>query len=66
MNVIDASVFALLALADIAMLVRMRRSRRRRLVDQRMMRALRFALQREISVQAFAPQLKLWALRRAG
>jgi hypothetical protein len=66
MNVIDASVFALLALADIALMVHMRRARRRRLVDERMMRALRFALQREISAQAFAPRVKPWALRRAG
>jgi hypothetical protein len=66
MNVPDAVLLALLALADIALLVHLRRVRGRRIRDERMMRGLRLAIQREISAEVFTPTVKPWAMRRAG
>jgi hypothetical protein len=65
MDLADASVLALLALADIALMVHLRRARGRRLREERMMSSLRLALDREANVQALAPAAKPWTLRRA-
>jgi hypothetical protein len=65
MNVVDTFVLALLALADMALMVHLRRTRGRRLRDERMLRSLRLALQRDADAQALAPAVKQWALRRA-
>jgi hypothetical protein len=59
----DALVLALLAVADIALLVNLRRSRGRRIREQRMMRSLQVAIDREAGAQAF-PQAQR-TLRRA-
>jgi hypothetical protein len=64
MNVVDGSVLALLALADIALMVHLRRARGRRIREERMMGSLRFALQRESNAPVLAPA-KPWTLRRA-
>jgi len=66
MNFVDSAVFALLAIADIALLVHLRRARGRRLCQYRMMRSLRLALEREFSDEAFLKRRKSCDLRRAG
>jgi hypothetical protein len=64
MNVVDALIFALLALGDLALIVHLRRSRGRRLRAQRIMRSLDLALQQENAAQPYAT--KRWtSLRRA-
>ena len=65
MNVVDAAVLALLAMADIALLVQLRRARARRIREDHMMRCLKLAVDRELHGQPFAPA-KPWSLRRAG
>jgi hypothetical protein len=55
----DALVLALVALADLAVLVYLRRRHHRRERARRMMRSLQFAISREIASTAtvrFAPQ----------
>jgi hypothetical protein len=46
----DALILALVALADLAVLVYLRRRHRRRERARRMMRSLQFAIRREIAV----------------
>jgi hypothetical protein len=65
MNVVDAIVLALLAVADVALMVHLRRARGRRLRAERVMRSLRLALQREANGEASSPLATPWALRRA-
>jgi hypothetical protein len=65
MDIADASVLALLALADIALMVHLRRARGRRLLEERMMCNLRIALDREANAEASAPTAAPWTLRRA-
>ena len=52
MNAVDAMVLALLALADIALLIHIRRRRARGLRVRRMDRALTLAVRRELAVGA--------------
>jgi hypothetical protein len=63
MNAADGFVLALLALADIALMVHLRRRSQRRARAERMMRSLHFAIRREIAAQP-AP-VQRWILRRA-
>lgn len=56
--------FAVLALADLALMIYLRRQRRRRVRLHRMMRSLEIAVQRENAAEP-AP-LKRWFLRHAG
>jgi hypothetical protein len=65
MNVVDAAVLAILAVADIGLLVHLRRARARRIREDRMMRGLKLAVERELHGRPFAPA-KPWSLRRAG
>jgi len=65
MNIVDAAVLALLAVADVALMVHLRRARGRRLREERVMRSLRLALQREANGEASSPLVKPWTLRRA-
>jgi hypothetical protein len=48
MGAADMILFALLALADISLLIHLHRRRQRRVLSQRMMRSLRAAIQREV------------------
>lgn len=64
MDAIDGLILALLAMADIALMVHLRRSRGRRVREERMMRSLTIALQRVIEAQACEPSQVL-KLRRA-
>ncbi len=63
MNVADVMVFALLALADAALIARFRFLRKRRESARRMTRSLKLALSREIFADAIISQKRL--LRRA-
>ena len=63
MNAVDAIVLALLALADVSLIAHLRRIRKCRERDKRMMRSLQFALQRQ-NFLSTAPRKRL--LRRAG
>lgn len=65
MSVVDALVLAVLAAADVALMVQLRRARRRRLRAERLMRSLRLALHREAIADGSVTPVKLWALRRA-
>jgi hypothetical protein len=66
MNAVDGALLALLAVADLALLVHLRRARARRIRDERMMRSLNLAVHRDLTAQAIAPSVKPWTLRRAG
>jgi hypothetical protein len=48
MGAADTMLFALLALADICLLIHLHRRRQRRRLSQRMMKSLRLAIQREV------------------
>ena len=63
--VVDAMVLALLAIADIGLMVHLRRSHGRRVRADRMMASLRIALEREAAKQATVPEAKRWKLYRA-
>jgi hypothetical protein len=65
MDIVDGSVLALLALADIALMVHLRRARGRRIREERMMCSLRLALDREANAEVLDPPVKPWTLRRA-
>jgi len=65
MNAADALVFALLALADLSLMVHLRRARMRRLRIKRMMRSLELAVQRENAAAPAAPARRWPPLRRA-
>ena len=65
MNVVDALVFALLALADLSLIVHLRRARMKRLRIERMMRSLKLAVQRENAAIPAVPPRRWAALRRA-
>lgn len=65
MNAVDGFVLALLALADIALMVHLRRRRQRSARAERMMRSLRFAIRREIAHQATMETGEVRILRRA-
>jgi hypothetical protein len=62
----DAMVFALLALADIAFLIHLRRVRSRRIRAQRMMRCLAFAVRDENAARSFAAVARRGPPQRAG
>ena len=64
MDVVDALIFAFLALADLALIAHLRRSRKRRSQARRMMRSLKFAIQRETFAEAIVPRKR--RLLRAG
>ncbi len=66
MGAADMLLFTLLALADICLLIHLRRRRARRLRSERMMRSLRAAIQREVgaAVPRVAPRQAL-VLQRA-
>ncbi|HLK69482.1 MAG TPA: hypothetical protein VKU19_38895 [Bryobacteraceae bacterium] len=66
MNMVDGAVLGLLAVADIAMLVHIRRARARRIRDERMMRSLKLAVHRSLNNDEIIPAADPWALRRAG
>ena len=55
MDAVDAMLFALLALGDLCLVIHLHRRRQRRFKLERMMRALRRAIHREIGVQKAAP-----------
>jgi hypothetical protein len=61
----DGIVIALVALADLGLLVYLRRRRGRRIREARMMQGLRFAIHREANVQSPAMRRNRWTLRRA-
>ena len=65
MNVVDGLFFALLALADLALIVQLRRARSRRMRKERVMRSLVLAVQRENAATPAAPPRRWAALRRA-
>jgi hypothetical protein len=65
MHAVDALVLALLALADVALMVYLRRARGRRIREERVMRSLRIALQRDSNGESSRPLVKPWTLRRA-
>ncbi|SPF47898.1 hypothetical protein SBA4_3800003 [Candidatus Sulfopaludibacter sp. SbA4] len=65
MNASDALVFALLALADLSLMVHLRRARARRLRMKRMMRCLELAVERENAAAPAVPAKRWPALRRA-
>jgi hypothetical protein len=56
MDLVDALVLALLALADLALLIHLRRSRNRRVTARRMMRSLKLAIQRETFAETVVPR----------
>ena len=62
--IVDALIWALLAVGDIALLIHMRRRRGRRVRDQRILASLRLAVRRE-TTQEIAPPSKRWTLYRA-
>jgi len=62
MNAVDAMVFALLALADIILIIHLRRRRARMLRLQRMYHSLTLAVRRELAVAA--PVSKVPARKR--
>jgi hypothetical protein len=65
MNVVDAAVLTLLALADLALIIQLRRARGRRVREERVMRSLRHLVQRVDYREAPAPPVKPWTLRSA-
>lgn len=65
MNIVNAAVLALLAVADVRLMVHLRRARGRRLREERVMRSLRLALQRDAIGDGPDPLVKPWGLRRA-
>lgn len=65
MNVVDASILALLAMADVALMVQLRRTRGRRLRAERVMRSLRLAIRRETLAEGSVLPVKPWTMRRA-
>ena len=65
MDAIDALILTLLAVADIALMVHLRRSRSRRVREDRMMRSLQTAVQRHVESLTFEPVQPV-RLRRAG
>jgi hypothetical protein len=65
MNGVDAILFGLLAVGDLSLLVHLRRRRARHLRQDRMARALRYAVEREIELAEARPY-RLFQLRRAG
>jgi hypothetical protein len=64
MDAVDALVLALLALADLAFIAYLRRLRLRRVQVRRMVRSLKFAIQRETFAAAVVPRKR--HLLRAG
>lgn len=66
MNSVDAMVFALLVLADLALFFHLRRARCRRTRARRMMHCLALAVQRENAAHPFAAAARQWPLERAG
>lgn len=65
MNVVDGLVLALLAVADMALLVHLRRSRTRRLQAERMMLNLQIAVERAILEDEYKLPPRVVTLRRA-
>jgi len=65
MDAADALLFALLAFADLALMIHLHRRRARRIRFERMMRSLKLAVQREIGTATVAMRPRYWALRRA-
>ena len=65
MNVVDGLVLALLALADMALLVHLRRSRTRRMQADRMMLNLQIAVERAILEDEYKLPPPALTLRRA-
>lgn len=59
MDAVDALVFALLAIADIALLVYLRRRRARILRDERMCRTLTLAIRRSAAATSAPPRSAL-------
>jgi hypothetical protein len=64
MDAIDALILTLLAVADIALMVHLRRSRSRRVREDRMMRSLQTAVQRHVESLTLEPVQSV-RLRRA-
>jgi len=64
MRAADAIIFGLLTVADLAFLAHLRLRRGRRVRQERMMRSLHLAIQREIAESAFNRR-KPWQARRA-
>lgn len=65
MGAADIMLFALLALADICLLVHLQRRRQRRRVSQRMMRSLRVAIQREAATRLSGRKANAFVLPQA-
>ena len=65
MHVADALLLLLLALADVALMVYLRRARARRLRQERMNRSLQLAIRRELGTQRLTPR-RYWRMLRAG
>ncbi len=61
MNAVDAIVLGLLAIGDLALVVRLRRARARQFREERVARSLRFALQRGNGF--WATRSQQWRLR---
>jgi hypothetical protein len=59
MDAADALVFALLALADLALIAFLRKLRKRREQSGRVMKSMKFAIQREIQVEAIQQERHL-------
>jgi len=65
MDVADALILGLLAVADLALVVQLRRARARRVRTERIMRSLELAIQREVAAQELAPARRWTPLRDA-